>query len=517
VLEVEFDLNVSPRQRLTILLGFFLAGIVSLTTVQNQSAWLKVLRMAMVGSGAIAGSALLWEYRPKEEEEAITMQATLIDEERQQLLSESEELEKRLQQWADEQAASWEKQYQDQAEVYEQAIAQLRGRIAELDGIKRPRGNSRIEWVANQIIDVLLEYEIPADYHDSHAIPGNDMVWVSPRDGVRIRKLKELAEEIQLRLKAASPPEIAVMDGQVQISIATDKSKTEVLTATRKKKGIVEPPATWFEEMVLSPDVNHLFVNGDTGSGKSTLIDNFICYAKKELGSQVDIVICDPKFPDSTWTVDGEEIIPRYKGYDRLVDEFGKEHESALDGLRAMHDDVRKRLSTAAQDKLAGREPVPRKPRIYVVDEAEDLVGEFKTEASDSIKSVLRVGRSTKVKAVIIGQNSGCKAYGMEKANLRNATQIYLRSNALPGVDQVASTAEEKKYLREQIALRQAAAESDRSKRYYGLVKYPGQPAFVALMPPPQSFNQDEDEEIEDDYPLSIEDLVEEAMHSELN
>jgi hypothetical protein len=515
VLEVEFDLNVSPRQRLTILLGFFLTGIISLTTVQNQAAWLKVLRMAMVGSGAIAGSALLWEYRPKEEEEAITMQATLIDEERQQLLSESEELEKRLQQWADEQAASWEKQYQDQAETYEAAIAQLRGRIAELDGIKRPRGNSRIEWVANQIIDVLLEFEIPADYYDSHAIPGNDMVWVTPRNGVRVRKLKELAEEIQLRLKLPSPADIAVQEGQIQISLTTDKTKTEALATTRKKKGIIDPPATWFQDMVLHPDVNHLFVNGDTGSGKSTLIDNFICFAKQELGSSVSITICDPKFPDSHWIVDGEEIIPQYKGYERLIDEDGEEHPSALDGVISMFDDVRSRLEVAARDKLAGREVKPRKPRIYVIDESEDLVGEFGKDVSDAIKSVLRVGRSTKVKAIIIGQNPGCKAYGLERANLRNCAQIYLRENALAGIDQVAPTQEMKKYLREQVALRQAAAEGDRTKKFYGLVKYPGEAAFVTLMPPPHHFNPQEADE--DFLPASIEDLVEEAMHSELN
>ncbi|MGB3205204.1 MAG: type IV secretory system conjugative DNA transfer family protein [Crinalium sp.] len=514
---IEFEVSpLSPRQRLGLLAASVVVGVISLLTIKYQDLSWKILRLSLVGSGAIAGAVLLHEYRPKAEEEVNSYESSqlaMVEDERLRLIQENELLDQRLQQWADEQTQQWQQQYNDQAQMYEQIINQQYQKIAQLEGIKRPKGNSRIEWVADQIIDVLLEYEIYCDYKDSHAVPGCDLIWVIPRTGVRVRKLKDIAEEIQLRIPGIEvPPEITVSDGAIQISCSADKAKVD-RKAVEKGNKLIEPSGDWFRAMTTHPDVNHLFCNGDTGSGKSTLIDNFICLAKQELGNNVEIIIIDPKFPDSTWVIDGEEILPQYKGYEPLTDEYGEEHPSALDGLRAMYDDVRSRLENAAQAKLAGREKPNRIPRIYVIDEAEDLIATFGDDAAEPIRSVLRVGRSTKVKAVIIGQNPGCKAYKMEKANLRNCGQLYLRENALAGIDQVAPTAALKKQLRDQISLRQVEGEKDRSKRFYTLIKYPGMPAFTALCPPPAAYSGDSTEDVIG----SIEDLVEAAKHGELH
>lgn len=510
-LEIEIK-PISAQQRRGFFIALFVVGLFSLLTIKYQDLAFKILRLSLVASGAIAGSVLLYEHRPKSEEEQNnyeSSQLAIVEEERLRLIQEQEILDQRLQKWADEQQAQWEQQYNDQAAMYEGIISQQHQKIAQLEGIKRPKGNSRIEWVADQIIDVLLEYEIYCDYKDSHAIPGCDLIWVVPRQGVRVRKLKDIAEEIQLRIPGIEvPPEISVSDGAIQISCSADKAKVD-RKAVEKGNKLVEPADDWFKRMVTQPDVNHLFCNGDTGSGKSTLIDNFICLAKQELGNSVEIIIIDPKFPDSTWVIDGEEIIPEYKGYEPITDEYGEEHPSALDGLRAMYDDVRQRLENAAQAKLSGREKPNRIPRIYVIDEAEDLIATFGDDAAEPIRSVLRVGRSTKVKAVIIGQNPGCKAYKMEKANLRNCGQLYLRENALAGIDQVAPTAALKKQLRDQIALRQTEGEKDRSKRFYSLIKYPGMPAFTALCPPPAAYSGGD--EVVD--VTTIEDLVEAAKN----
>lgn len=522
---IELDLSLTSRQRTGFLIGVFLAGGISLLTIGNNQNWLRVLRLSLVSAGAIAGGVLLYEYRTpsKLEKQMLELQQREIEShsnaasslaavevERTRLYQEQEQLDKQLQQWADEQMQSWKSQLEDQAAMYEMMIVQLRSRIDELEGIKRPAGTSRIAWVANQIIDVLLEYEVEADYHDSHAIPGSDIVWVIPRSGVKVKKLKELSEEIHLRLPGVESVEISLTDdGTIQIVCSTDKAKTErqKLSNSKSDRAIVDDPS-WFEKMITHPDVNHLFVNGDTGSGKSTLIDNFISAAKRELGREVEIIIIDPKFPDSSWVIDGEEFLPQFKGYDRLIDESGIEHPSAIDGLYQMLEDVRSRLATAAQAKLAGRDKPNRKPRIYVIDEAEDLVATFGEDAAEPIRSVLRVGRSTKVKAIIIGQNSGCKAYKLEKANLRNAAQLYLRENALAGVDQVGTTVAIKKVLRDQVAQRQHEGESDRSKRFYCLVKYPGCPAFTALAPKPGSYSA----KFEPEFFPTIEELVEEAI-----
>lgn len=473
--------------------GFLLAlGALSLLTVRLQSSWLKMVRPAFLLGGAIAGTTLLIDYRSPSKlddeqtriEKEAEAQRLEIEQERQRLYQEQAEIEARLQAWADETKTLFEQQLTSERETYESVIDSLKTRLAELGGVKRPKGNSRIEWIADRVIDVFLEYGIACDYEDCHEIPGEDLIWLTPRQGVKVSQVRALSDELQLRIAGIDyPPAISLTDEaciEISIKVSVEKQRRERASIEDE---LIEPAPDWFEQMIQHPEVNHLRVAGESGSGKSTLIDNYICLAKKDLGDDVDIIIIDPKFPDTKWVIDGEEIIPQFKGYERLKDEFGNEHPSALEGLLAMQQDVRDRLSKAATEKLAGKDITERKPTIYVVDEAEDLIGTFGEDAAEPIRSVLRVGRSTKVKAIIIGQDPGCRAYKMQKANFRNAAQIFLRENATAGIEEVGLTRTQKAELKKQVGLRQLLAENDRSKRFYGVIKYPGCPAFCANMP----------------------------------
>jgi energy-coupling factor transporter ATP-binding protein EcfA2 len=473
--------------------GFLLAlGALSLLTVRLQSSWLKMVRPAFLLGGAIAGTTLLIDYRSPSKlddeqtriEKEAEAQRLEIEQERQRLYQEQAEIEARLQAWADETKTLFEQQLTSERETYETVIDSLKTRLAELGGVKRPKGNSRIEWIADRVIDVFLEYGIACDYEDSHEIPGEDLIWLTPRQGVKVSQVRALSDELQLRIAGIDyPPAISLTDEaciEISIKVSVEKQRRERASIEDE---LIEPAPDWFIEMIQHPEVNHLRVAGESGSGKSTLIDNYICLAKKELGDDVNIIIIDPKFPDTKWVIDGVEIIPQFKGYERLKDETGTEHPSALEGLIAMQQDVRDRLSKAATEKLAGKDITERKPTIYVVDEAEDLIGTFGEDAAEPIRSVLRVGRSTKVKAVIIGQDPGCRSYKMQKANFRNAAQIFLRENATAGIEEVGLTRTQKTELKKQVGLRQLLAENDRSKRFYGVIKYPGCPAFCANMP----------------------------------
>lgn len=481
-----------PINRTTYCSFLLALGIVSLLSIRLQSSLLKMVRPALLLGGSIAGTTLLINYRSPskldEEQKRIQMNSEKrqaeIEQERQRLYEEQAEIESRLQAWADQTKSMFEQQLTSERENYEAVIETLKVRLAELNGVQRPKGNSRIEWIADRVIDVFLEYGIACDYEDSHEIPGEDLIWLTPRQGVKVSQVRALAEELQLRIAGIDyPPAISLTDEaciEISIKVSAEKQRRERASIEDE---LIEPAPDWFEEMISHPEVNHLRVAGESGSGKSTLIDNYICLAKKDLGDDVDIIVIDPKFPDTRWVIDGVEIIPQFKGYERLKDEFGNEHPSALEGLIAMQQDVRDRLSKAATEKLAGKDITERKPTIYVVDEAEDLVGTFGEDAAEPIRSVLRVGRSTKVKAVIIGQDPGCRAYKMQKANFRNAAQIFLRENAIAGIEEVGLTRSQKAELKKQVGLRQLLAENDRSKRFYGVIKYPGCPAFCANMP----------------------------------
>ncbi len=513
----------------------YLLGIVSCLTLLSYS-WRDKYRFPAFFircGGVVAGIVFLIETSPKKwktEQQAnaiiLTKEKDYLSQEREAIATEWENLENKInfaEQRFQEQLQNIQKEFdlawQQKQEEYDFELgllqkenSQLISKIIELNAIKYPKGTSRVEWVAAQVIDVFIEYDIAVDYKDSHALPGMDLIWVVPRQEVRVKKVKEVVEEIQLRLGLSTLPAMEIEAGciRIDLSIASEKTKA----SNSKKIKIIEPNIGWFKE--ACSNTIHAFVNGDTGAGKSTLIANFVGAIKSIMGADVEVVIIDPKFPHSQWILDGEEIQPQFIGFDNLTDDMGNSYPSAIDGLRQLDADVRSRLSNDAREKLSGREVKPHRKRIYIVDEFEELCAEFGEEAAAPIRSAWRLARSSNISVIAIGQNPGCKAYRLEKANLRNAACFYLRENALKGIDEIVPTASAKSLLREQVLARQLAADTNPNARFYGLIKYPGKSAFIANMPTPGEycFSEENDENISST--ADIYDLVEEAKNARI-
>lgn len=466
----------------------------------------------------------------EEEKRQYQLEMESVQKQRELMIAEQSAVEERLQKWVDDQQKAWQESIDSQREMYELQIGQLQQRIADLNAIELfTSKHGYAGWIGNQVIGVLLEYELFADGQDCHQLPNSDvMIWVKPRKGVRVRKLKELGEEIQLRLGLEDPPEITIDDDTICITLKPSsqrKSKKE-----GKDKMAVQEPNKWFPEAIHV--ANHYFIPGDTGSGKSELVNNIVCMARRELGDDVRIIIIDPKFPDTEWNIDGVEVMPQYKGYQQLELD-GKKYPSAYDGLYAMADDMRGRLETATKAKLRSQEIPKRIPTLYIVDEVPDLIanaGDAKGDVVDAILSVVRVGRSSKVKCLLLGQDPSCIVYGFKTtATLKNFSCFYLREFALKGIDDLVPTTTEKSKLKALVQKQLKAAETDPNEQYFALVKYPGRAAFVARLPPPKAYSKVRIDLIngQGDYDEnngygdsgyeneSIEDLVEYALQEE--
>lgn len=513
---------------------FAIVATLAIVGFSTNSQW-KDSKFIIRFVGAIAGAGFLVETSPlllKREAEN-TSEARVLVAERENLKMEREQIQdewKILESQAKNAQELAEIQIKDAEEFFKQEWQQREAELAaeiellaqqnqqlatinsELNAIKYPAGTERVQWVAKQLIDALLEFDLPCDYSDSHAFPGGvDLIWLRPRGKVLIKKIRDIAEELQLRLALESVPEFTIEDGVLRCEIKSNPSATKRQNSSKTQ--LIEPPKSWFRQAI--EESNHYFINGDTGSGKSTLVANLIEYVVSNIPGVIVIVI-DPKYPDSQWTIGGKEFTPQYRGYFRLVDSTGKEHPDSMDGIRSMHSEVRQRLADAGAAKIAGN-PAPNRPPIfYIIDEAESLIGEFGSEASEAIKDVLRVGRSTQVKCLLIGQNPGCRDYNLQKANLRNASCFYLRENTFKGIDECASTTALKTELRQQTALYQQRSQTDSNYRFYGLVKYPGRPPFLAKMPEPNYFATLNSTPIQPTKTDSIYDLVEAAESEDI-
>lgn len=482
--------------------------------------WLRPVSVVVSLSSAIAGCEFLRRCRhiPSEMEAELILREKELQEKEQKLLtaiqSEQEwtqevikEGEQQLNQILEankKYLLDEEKRIREEAEfeikLREDAIASLQSQLQAATQLRRPKGTSRIEWVSGQVQDILLEYEVAADYSDSYAHPEGreDFIWLELRYGIPKYKCQRAVENLPHRLPGCFGAIADYEDGKVKITLQrVDISEVKA----KKVKGVeLDPiPQDWLLNAVKSCVDNSLpiWVNGNMGSGKSTVLNNIINLIT-QLSPDAEIFIIDPKCPDSEWHINGARVEPQYKGFTPWKNpKTGHLEPSALDGLLEMKASILKRLDDAMAERYAGIPAPPRNYKIWCCDEAEQLVNTFpknkqngEDNAVDPILSAIKVARSTKNILLMIGQSPMCSRYGLLQSDLNNFGLIlYLgEQNAAGGSEEISLTRQQNARLKKQIAAYQHLAEQGEGNKYFGLVYLQGQAPFVAPMPRPNSY-----------------------------
>ena len=255
---------------------------------------------------------------------------------------------------------------------------------------------------------------------------------------------------------------------------------------------------------------------GDSGEGKTTLINNLTRLMEGELGPEAELVIINPKPSPET---DLSKL--KYADF-----------ESSIFGLLEAATEILYRLELNTQALLKRREipdhPLPHfPPLIYFFDEFSELAGvwnkckpdvmeevldtfedslspeKLKTMsfirervaptsfAADLLKFCWRVGRTEQVKLLIAGQNLKAGTIGTTVQDLHQTAIIYLGEAIREGLENRISSWQ-KESLTQEYGHRSQKVATGKASRFYGLFVPKGSKAYFSTLPNDLTFsNQD--------------------------
>lgn len=375
-------------------------------------------------------------------------------------------------------------------QLRENAILQLQQKVMGLTNRPDPK-QGFAAWVAQVLLQGLERNEIFVELKGFYKPPGirEVSVWVRLQAGTPAKKLESISKEVGTWVNFGEPTILwdadeCVYEFQFSPQVESYETSYEVLIDNESELPEIQEPEDnkWFINVVLDTKSVHYMIHGPSGGGKSVLVDNLMCVAGDDLtaktGKRVRIFIIDPKFPDSEWTYRGRRLKPQYRRW-----------EQSCQGVLDMQAEVNDRLDIAAEAAEAVPQelfedinhplPIPERDiDFWIVDEAAALHTQYKDQCSAAYRNVLWVGRSTLVKAILIGQNPNVTNYGLQIPDLSNCVRFYIGITALEALDRYVKPPRDiKAKLKGQIYARLRMV---KAKKMQGIAEPPEQ--FFALV-----------------------------------
>jgi hypothetical protein len=345
-----------------------------------------------------------------------------------------------------------------------QSVSEERDRVyAMLTQYQKPRlfeGNSYGATVGNAVLSFYLKNDLIADpvKYESHG-SGLIDVWLRPRTG-SVEAYEKLARELFIKQAYLALPRVKVEEGSLKFSLKTDISEG------RKKAEITTTPTDWFEATVN--DVEHLRVTGERDSGKSTLVVNLV-NLKLSQNPGCFIKLCNPLYGSrkDTWTIPAT-----WKSFDE-----------ALDGLKELAGIILKRNELGRKAKDAGLSTPDFEPILYIFDEIDMTVSTHDKQATELLKTCLKMGTHYNVHVLYIGQSPLCSTLGLKKQDFNHSAAFHLGKNVGRAIEDLqASTRDTKEKL-----LIQYEQMTEKGDKFICLVEH-NKDAFLALPPAPNYY-----------------------------
>lgn len=286
------------------------------------------------------------------------------------------------------------------------------------------------DWKQNAqtIEETLSDFKINVAMGDINVGPRVTQYTLSPPNGVRLNKITALEQNLALNLAAQSIRIEAPIPGKRAVGIEVPNKKS----ATVRLRGIVESsawrgsksPLTFAmgqdisgEPVVAALDtMPHLLIAGQTGSGKSVMINTFLTsLLYRNAPSDMKLILVDPKHVE----------LNLYERIPHLLTEVITEPEKCISALKWAVAEMERRYSELAGSgkrnisdyNKASDEKMPY--IVIVIDELADLMMVAARDVESLIVRLAQKARATGIHLVLATQRPSVDVItGLIKANI---------------------------------------------------------------------------------------------------
>jgi S-DNA-T family DNA segregation ATPase FtsK/SpoIIIE len=278
------------------------------------------------------------------------------------------------------------------------------------------------------IVDTLSSFGVEALVKEIKSGPAITRFGLLPAEGVKVSRITGLADDLALRLAAASIRVQAPVPGYGMVGIEIPNDTTSVVNLRSILKSDEWNKAKGKLRVALGRDVAgkpivaelnkmpHLLIAGSTGSGKSvcinTLIASLLFQATPE---DLKLVLIDPKMVEMT----------AYRGIPHLQMPVVTKVDMVLNALKWITREMERRYELFADEGVRNIEGHNAKAReqmpymVVIIDELADLMMTAPDDVERIICRLAQLARATGIHLVVATQRPSVDVVtGLIKANL---------------------------------------------------------------------------------------------------
>ncbi len=301
--------------------------------------------------------------------------------------------------------------------------------LNESPGAKAERGD--INKIARKIEETLQSFGVEARVAEVNLGPAVTQYALELALGTKVSKITSLANDLalateaptgQIRIEAPIPGRnlVGIEIPNRSLEVVTLRTMLASSTMQKNKSKLAVSMGLDVSGTPLVADIAkmpHVLVAGTTGSGKSVLVNSFICSLLFRASPQeVKLIMVDPKRVEFT----------AFNGIPHLLTPVIVEPEKILSALKWSMGEMDRRYKLFAErgvrniegyNELSGFQALPY--IVIVIDELADLMMFAPVEVEDAIARLAQMARATGIHLVIATQRPSVNVItGLIKANV---------------------------------------------------------------------------------------------------